>query len=166
MNGKPVLATLDFEASSLGEDGYPIEVGCVIEIGSKPSIQFSSLIKPRREWAAGKGWNEASAAIHGITREDLAHGMDADEICPVLDKMLSGLTVVVDGGSYDRFWLERRYGLLAPTFELDDLSGIDVGWFAERKRSSRVAHRALPDALWLYRTVVGYGQHSWGPSRH
>ena len=165
MNGKPVLATLDFEASSLGEDGYPIEVACVIGTGPEPSLQFSSLIKPRREWKGGKGWSEASAAIHGIAREELEDGMDADGICLVLDRMLSGLTVVVDGGSYDRFWLEPLYGSRAPLFEPDDLSGIDVGWFAERKRSSRVAHRALPDALWLYRTVVGYGQHSWGPSR-
>ena len=160
MNGKSLLATLDFEASSLGEDGYPVEVGCVIGTGAEPSIQFSSLIKPRREWARGKGWSEASAAIHGITREELEDGMEADEICLVLDRLLSGLNVVVDGGSYDRFWLKRLYGSLAPTFELADLSGIDVGWFAERKRNSRVAHCALPDALWLYRTVVGYGQHS------
>ena len=153
MNSEGVLATLDFEASSLGEDGYPIEVACVIGTWSEPAVRFSSLIQPRREWARGKGWSKASAAIHGIAREDLAHGMDADAVCVILNELLSGFVVTVDGGSYDRFWLERLYGLLAPTFELDDLSGIDVGWFTEQKRDSHVAHRALPDALWLYRTV-------------
>ena len=56
---------LDFEASSLGKNGYPIEVAWVFEDGDSESF----LISPIGRWT---GWDAAAEAIHGISREQLA----------------------------------------------------------------------------------------------
>ena len=123
MPGKTIV-TLDLEASSLDETGYPIEVACVLGNPSGITGQFSTFIRPRSSWRAAQHWSPASAAIHGIAFDRLSDGLDADVVCDLLDRMLGGLLVSVDGGTYDEFWLARLYNGRPMAFALDHLAVI------------------------------------------
>ena len=56
------IAFLDFEASSLGKQGYPIEVAWVLSNGEEES----HLIRPDPTWT---DWDLKAEAIHGIARD-------------------------------------------------------------------------------------------------
>jgi hypothetical protein len=56
------IAFLDFEASSLGKQGYPIEVAWVFANGEEES----HLIRPAEAWT---DWDVKAGRIHGISRE-------------------------------------------------------------------------------------------------
>lgn len=148
------IVTLDFEASSFTETGYPIEVAVVIGDRHGIHAQFSTLIAPRPEWKGRASWSEASQAIHGIEFECLSDAMPADTVCAMLDLLLVGRFVFVDGGTYDQFWLERLYAGRKVPFRLNHLEGIAAREFMELKNSAIVDHRALPDATWLFNTLV------------
>jgi hypothetical protein len=146
--------TLDLEASSLTEDGYPIEVAFVLGIGPNITAQFATLIRPRSSWRAQRGWDKRSQAVHGIAYNELADGMDADAVCDILSRSLADRSVYVDGGSYDTFWLEKLYDGRPMSFVLNHLSGIQPRDFIALKRASVPAHRALADARWLWAAVT------------
>lgn len=148
------ITTLDFEASSLDEDGFPVEVAFVVGTQTGTIFQFSTLIRPRTDWKLHDGWSEASQLIHGIDQADLAYGMDADEVCDILNRYLAGMAVIVDGGSYDAFWLDRLYDGRPKTFILDHLEHVDPQAFIAKKQAAVPMHRALPDALWLWATLA------------
>ena len=149
------LITLDLEASSLDEHSYPIEVAFVAGTADGIVTQFSTLIKPRPEWRSARGWSAASQKIHGIGYDELASGMDAATVCDILNAALAGKRVSVDGGSYDDFWLERLFAGRERTFQLDHLAGVDSQVFMAAKRGVAPQHRALPDATWLWQTLLG-----------
>jgi hypothetical protein len=149
-----IIATLDFEANSLDETGYPIEVAFVVGTPAGITGRFSTLIKPRPQWKGPTAWSQTSQAAHGITRDDLDDGLDADAVCDALDAALGGLSVVVDGGSFDAFWLKRLFDGRPCAFTLDHLTRINAAAFIARKRTAMPSHRALPDAEWLWSTVA------------
>lgn len=150
----PPIAALDFEASSLEETGFPIEVAFALGDRTGVTAQFSTLIKPRPHWKGAKAWSGASQRIHGISSSELEGGMDADTVCYIMDAALEGLEVMVDGGSFDTFWLQRLYDGRQPKFSLDHLTQIDPARFLALKQATEPTHRALPDALWLLRTTT------------
>ena len=158
---------LDFEASSLGDDSYPIEVGWVFEDGREES----HLIRPAPDWT---DWDDGAQAIHGIARTKLvAEGEPHDAVARrVLDE-LGPHTVYVSAPSWDGKWLStlfRAAGLprhslrlrdtesareeaaraaLAPVVPADQLAAAaeNVIVLAELRRAEApVAHRALADA--------------------
>ncbi|MEI4263634.1 3'-5' exonuclease [Roseovarius sp. D0-M9] len=91
-----VYAALDFEASSLSPDSWPIEVGLSwLENGYVQT--WSSLIRPASNWSLFD-WSLQSAAVHGITLEALH---DAPIAAEVVDKFFEHLTgkVPVSGAS-------------------------------------------------------------------
>lgn len=147
------LATIDIEASSLTETGYPIEIACVLGDQSGIHLQFSTLIRPRSAWRSDRYWCDRSARVHGIGRASLAGGMEADRVCEMLDMLLGSSIVTVNGGSFDTFWLERLYGDRPMPFKLDHLSSIEPSAFMAAKQAAVPRHRALPDAVWLWHTV-------------
>lgn len=132
---------LDFEASGLDlQKSYPIEVGYTNGEG----ISASMLIKRAADWTY---WNEDSEFIHGICRETLdLEGRDISYVVHRMNTDLAGQSVVVDGGDYDLFWLNRLYAAsrLMPTFRLQS---VVVPRFKD------VQHRALPDAIQLWEWV-------------
>jgi len=160
-------AFIDFEASSLGRDGYPIEVAWVFEDGGSESF----LIAPREEWT---DWDPAAEAIHGLTREQLvSDGVATEIVAERLVAALQGHEVYASAPSWDGKWLSkllRAGGFPRHTVRLTDT---DVGLFdlagallapfvpsSEIHRATRKiiaeaedhvagrphAHRALPDA--------------------
>ena len=158
---------IDFEASGLENDAYPIEVGWNLPTGEVRSF----LIRPLPSW---RYWNKhAEEETHGISREELmAHGVSGAEICAALSGDLDGREVYADGGLLDLEWLQMLLEAgkwRHPTFRLydcdpelffpempfqkkDDLqesareiagqrhrAGNDVRWFVEWLRLGREA---------------------------
>lgn len=168
-------AFIDFEASSLARDSYPIEVGWVFEDGRGES----HLIRPLPAWT---DWDPRAAAIHGISRSTLETvGLDVDVVAHRLLDSLLGHAVHASSPSWDGKWLSvllRGAGLprhalrLASTGEAqreaaiaalagvvegaarDALADAIVSRTQALATTAPVIHRALPDAvrerrLWL-----------------
>jgi hypothetical protein len=168
-------AFLDFEASSLAKDSYPIEIAWVFEDGRAES----HLIKPAAAWT---DWDDAAAAIHGISRASLdTGGVPAETIGRRVLDQLSAHTVYASSPSWDGKWMSvllRASGLPRHALRLRDTDEIQLETalellgrrlppgeveaaakaLVERIRAamsqSITAHRALPDAeherqIWL-----------------
>jgi hypothetical protein len=92
-------AFLDFEASSLSDDSYPIEVGWVFEDGRSES----HLIKPAPHWI---DWDESAEAIHRISRAMLeAGGAPHKVVAHRLLDVLGEHEVYASAPSWDGKWL-------------------------------------------------------------
>lgn len=108
---------LDFEASSLSERSYPVEVGWVFEDGRTET----HLIAPAPEW---DDWDPASEAIHGIARTTLlAEGMPHAEVASRMVEVLSGHDLLASAPSWDGKWLSallRSAGLPRHALRLRD----------------------------------------------
>lgn len=90
---------LDFEASSLSEESYPIEVGWVFEDGR----EMAYLIRPAPSWL---DWDAAAEAMHGISRARLlAEGTPHEDVCDRLVAMFEGNVVHASSPSWDGKWL-------------------------------------------------------------
>jgi hypothetical protein len=166
---------LDFEASSLGDDGYPIEVGWVFEDGRSESY----LIKPAPSWV---DWDPGAEALHGISRATLeAEGVSHDVVAHRLLDRLSDHVVYASAPSWDGKWLsvlfraagiprhamrlkdtdeayvEAAVEMLSANVPLAEVSAIAreiVGHALEAAEQRPVGHRALADAeqarqIWL-----------------
>ena len=90
---------LDFEASSLSDDSYPIEVGWVFEDGGEER----HLIRPAADWT---DWDASAEAMHGYSRETLAaEGEPHETVARRILDVLSAHTVYVSAPSWDGKWL-------------------------------------------------------------
>jgi hypothetical protein len=157
---------LDFEASSLGKQGFPIEVAWVFEDGNGEG----HLIRPAPKWS---DWDAEAESIHGISRERLdAEGEAHDAIAARLVELLAGHDLYASAPSWDGKWLSallRAAGLPRHSLRLRDseivqresaraiLSGLldpeslrgQVDSLVARVRAEErggVRHRALDDA--------------------
>jgi hypothetical protein len=161
---------LDFEASSLADDSYPIEVGWVFEDGRTGS----RLIKPLPAWT---DWDPRAEAIHHISREQLlADGEAPQAVAAHLMDIFAGHRLFASAPSWDGKWLSTllrgggfpRHALrLADTEEAlveaafavlgPDREGLVLQVVQEARETwshKVVAHRALADAeherrIWL-----------------
>jgi hypothetical protein len=89
---------LDFEASSLSKESYPVEIGWVFEDGSGEA----HLLRPAPGW---QDWDEA-AAVHGIARERLIRdGEPVELICARLVDLAATHTLLASSPSWDGHWL-------------------------------------------------------------
>jgi hypothetical protein len=112
-----MLVFLDFEASSLGKRGYPIEVAWVFEDGREEA----HLIKPAPGW---QDWEPAAEAIHGIARATLeAEGTAHDIVAGRMVDVLTGHDLLASAPSWDGKWLSillRAAGLPRHSLRLRD----------------------------------------------
>ncbi|MBX8563126.1 hypothetical protein K5D44_00240 [Pseudomonas cichorii] len=134
---------IDFEASGIAPDSYPIEVAVVSSESS-----FNSLIKPARYWTH---WSYDAQDMHGIGQDQLhQQGDPADVVARHMNQLFSGQVLCSDSPQ-DTFWLDVLYEAaeLTPTFQLKPLES-----FVGRQAASDIyrllpttrIHRALPDA--------------------
>jgi len=94
---------LDFEASSLRAESYPIEVGVVDETGEG----FGVMIRCEPGWT---DWSSESEGVHGISIEQLIeYGQPAATIARRVHAIISrpGVSVVVSSTEFDGMWLEQ-----------------------------------------------------------
>lgn len=108
---------IDFEASSLNAESYPIQVAWSLPDGRV----FDHFIDPR--WVASwTDWDhDAEWEIHRISRS-LLHDVGAppQKVAERMNAMLAGKTLYVDGLPFDQYWLDALFeaGGLRPTFQL------------------------------------------------
>jgi hypothetical protein len=111
------IAFLDFEASSLGKDGYPIEVAWVLSTGAEES----HLIRPDPTWT---DWDLEAETIHGLSRDRLnADGTPVAVVAQRMMSVLSGYALYATAPSWDGKWLSRLLraaGLPRHALRLDD----------------------------------------------
>lgn len=92
---------LDFEASSLGKHGFPVQVGWVFEDGEAEE----HLIAPAPEW---EEWSDEAEAIHGFSRERLRRdGEPHETVARRMVAVLSGHDLFASAPSWDGQWLSR-----------------------------------------------------------
>lgn len=163
---------LDFEASSLSDQSYPVEVAWVFQDGRAEG----HLIKPAPEWI---DWNPEAEAIHGISRAALIReGQPHDVVATRMIEALSDHELFASAPSWDGKWLSvllRGAGLPRHALRLRDTDealrstateilqnvipaarlDIEVHSLvsaANAAKSDHPAHRALADAMGEYET--------------
>lgn len=108
---------LDFEASSLGQDSYPIEIGWAAEDGAAEA----HLIRPAPSWT---DWDPAAEAVHGLTRERLvAEGEPHDRVARRTLEALGAHDLFASAPSWDGKWMSvllRAAGLPRHALRLTD----------------------------------------------
>jgi hypothetical protein len=160
-------AFLDFEASSLSKQSYPIEVAWVFADGRSESW----LIRPAPDW---QDWDERAEAIHQIPRHTLLRdGAPHDLVARRMVEALSGHELFASAPSWDGKWLSvllRAAGLgrgalqlrksgdalrelavdilqgLVPPAKLEEIVADLLILTRVRCRAEQPAHRALADA--------------------
>jgi hypothetical protein len=112
-----MLVFMDFEASSLGKQSYPIEVAWVFEDGRSEG----HLIRPAPGWG---DWASEAEAIHHITPETLrAEGEPHAAVARRMVDVLTGHDLLASAPSWDGKWMSallRAAGLPRHTLRLRD----------------------------------------------
>jgi hypothetical protein len=159
------FAVLDFEASGLGDNSWPIEVGWAIVGGPVRSL----LIQPQADWSL-EAWDPKAEAIHGIAFERLQiDGCDPRAVCEALDADLAGLPVLTDAPAYDSHWLVCLYRAAdsVPPFKMGNFydycarlfgsEGLDTA-VGEAEQSTPAIHRAAQDVRHLIAVYEHWGR--------
>ena len=95
---------LDFEASSLGQDSYPIEIALVNE---GLTFGYSAIINPAKTWV---DWSPISQQIHRLSEQNLVdYGEDISEVIAKTSNFVFANRVYTDATTQDTFWLKRLY---------------------------------------------------------
>ena len=134
---------VDFEASGIAPDSYPIEIAVVAA-----DFEYRALIRPVYYWTH---WSFDAQDMHGISRENLlANGLEPSFIATELNARFEGARLCSDSPQ-DGFWLDTLYEAagLEPSFVVLPLES-----FVGRAAASEIVnaappkreHRALPDA--------------------
>jgi DNA polymerase III epsilon subunit-like protein len=96
-----VLIFIDFEASSLGKHGFPIEVGWAAEDGTEEG----HLIRPAPGW---DDWSAEAERIHGIALDRLLReGEPHAEVAARMVERLDGHDLAASAPSWDGQWLSK-----------------------------------------------------------
>lgn len=133
---------IDFEASGIAPDSYPIEVAVVY-----PGGEYQTLIQSARCW---DHWSYDAQDMHQITREQLiAEGTPALEVATAMNRLFDGKILCSDN-PVDCYWLEVLYEAagIEPTFSVSPLEvfiGREAATEALALRPPFRVHRALGD---------------------
>ncbi len=160
---------VDFEASSLSQRSWPIEVGLSWLEGRRVIVE-SKLIRPRSEWPEDD-WSAKSEAVHGIPRCDLNHAEAADDVVSWLRNVVRGRVLASDAPEFDQRWLNRLLGNSTggnirdfdqlAWWAFSDEGVLNPGKLHRVYRAmtkQRTAHRAGPDAqnlCYAWRAGIG-----------
>lgn len=146
---------IDFEASGIAPDSYPIEVAVVF-----PGGEYQALIKPASYW---EHWSYDAQDMHGLSREQLAsEGQSPLAVAQEMNHLFDGKTLCSDNPA-DCFWLDVLYEAagIEPTFSvrpLETFIGREPATKALSLRPAFRAHRTLGDVRALGACVSHYLQ--------
>jgi DNA polymerase III subunit epsilon len=150
-------AALDFEASSLSVQSWPIEVG-ISWIEDKQVKTWSSLIRPYPVWDIAD-WSAKSEAVHQIPLLDLQSAPPAAQVASQFLKVASGLILTSDAPKFEMHWLSCLLEVggfaLAPAIEDFDtvsfelFSDFALDMLYETLELTKAPHRAGPDSARL-----------------
>lgn len=153
------IAILDFEASSLSEAGWPIEIGLSwLEHGEVRT--WSSLIHPAHDWEIDD-WSPQSAAVHGISLSELTKAPSATEVAETFLQVFGDRRLVSDAPEFEARWLDRLLRAAGRTEvpPIADFDGVSFAMFDgyaldllyETVERRPAPHRAGPDTARLAR---------------
>lgn len=152
---------LDFEASSLRKDSYPIEVGWAGEDGADEA----HLIRPAPGWT---DWDPRAEAVHGLTRARLlAEGEPHAAVARRALEALAPHEVYVSAPSWDGKWMSvllRGAGLPRHALRLRDSEEAHLAAAAEILRGGIPDSEVEPLAAALLREARARLQN--GAPRH
>lgn len=147
---------LDVEASGLGDNSFPIEIGWVNRFNRRDNDSF--LLCPDPSWTF---WDDyAEETIHRISRACLLEeGIDVVNACHRLNNSLKGQRILSDAAQTDRFWIQKLFSCadiqcefsIGSIYELIPGDKADV--FQRRLKKENVPHRALEDARAIAKCV-------------
>lgn len=151
------FAVLDFEASSLSDISWPIEVG-LSWIENDRLQTWSSLIQPHPKWDISD-WSIQSEAVHQIPLVDLQSAPSASSVARELISRSFNLTLVSDAPEFEHHWLSRLLdtGGVGAVPAIEDFhavsfahyNGIALDMLYEKLELTKVPHRAGPDSARL-----------------
>jgi hypothetical protein len=157
MQSRPTI--IDIEASGMGNDSYPIEIGVMLSNGHS----YCALIYPDADW---RHWDQQAEALHGISRETLlTNGKAIAQIAAELNELLADQTVYCDGWVVDKPWLTQLFQKSGakPKFSLSALEMIlkepQMEIWAQTKAQvmqdlALTRHRASADARIIQETYA------------
>jgi DNA polymerase-3 subunit epsilon len=157
------ISFIDFEASSLSRESYPIEVGVAkLDLETGGISSWGMLIRPSVGWME---WSIESQGIHNISPTMLHnYGESAMLVADTLNARLGTSRVYCDSPDYDGRWNQRLFYArgIAPTFKIGSIweplmgmsfdSGLSDAelqeWLTKTKAALNAPnpHRAVPDA--------------------
>lgn len=150
------LIFIDFEACSLSEDGWPIEIGFAWINDSGKLGSSSKLIKPHPLWPA-TAWSERSERVHGISRRDLKAAEEAQDVAQWVDDQIDGARILSDAAEHDGRWLCCLMATIGrgQKFKVSFIQkeahsyfqGAAISMFYKAHANGRSQHRAASDAL-------------------
>lgn len=148
---------LDFEASGLGPDGFPIQVAWSAADGS---VNECWLIEPAPGWAVDDGWETTAERVHGIPLATVrALGRPAAWIAARMNEQLADQAVYVDGGACDLVWCRQLFAAagLAQRFAIGDYWELLLDILPPSRTRQPGWQYALQDAAWK-RVKAGGGR--------
>lgn len=153
---------IDFEASGIAPDSYPIEVAVVF-----PGGEYQALIQPASYW---DHWSYDAQDMHGLSREQLIlEGTPPLAVAKEMNQLFDGKILCSDNPA-DCFWLDVLYEAagIEPTFSVSPLEvfiGREAATEALALRPPFRVHRALGDATALALAMELYPLHMDSPDR-
>lgn len=149
---------LDFEASSLDPNSWPIELG-VSWITTDFQVEtYASLIKPSLDWSE-EAWSPISAEVHNIPRQDLVTAPSVDVVARDFLTILGDRIALSDAPAFERHWLETllEAAQLINNVQIQDFDATTFQTFPdaaldhiyERMTRGRTKHRAGDDSAKL-----------------
>jgi len=104
MNQQNMITIIDFEASSLAAESYPIQVAWNVDEEVHSHFINPSVIG---EWT---NWSVSSEAIHGLNLGFLQeHGEHPNAVAHAMNTSLAGSVVYSDAVPYDEHWCQRLF---------------------------------------------------------
>jgi hypothetical protein len=139
-----VIVFVDFEASSLGKRGFPVEVGWAAEDGSEEA----HLIRPAPGW---EEWSAEAEGIHGLSLDHLLReGEPHDAVARRTVDALAGHALYASAPSWDGQWLSkllRAAGLPRHALRLRDTEEVQRSAATEALRGAGIPEAAWPKLL-------------------
>lgn len=112
------LIFIDFKASSLSSDSWPIEIGLAWIEGRDVAFE-SKLIQPNPDWSLDD-WSEESAAVHNIPFNELSTAEPAADVAHWLKETVGDDVLVSDAPEFDQRWLDRLIATIGePARQID-----------------------------------------------
>ena len=150
---------IDFEASGLSRQSYPIEVGI-----TNGSDGYQSLIRPLPHW---RHWSVEAEGIHTLSRSRLeSEGDTPDHVALTLNQKLCGEVAYCDSLRWDEFWCNVLFSdcSISRRFEVRDIRELFNGsdeqleaYITTRSQlevdTRYIPHRALDDATVIWHSL-------------
>lgn len=140
------LAFLDFEASGLHPDSYPLKVSiCTLD----DEDTYETLIKPATYW---NHWSFDAQDLHGIERDSLIReGRSPESVAADLNRLFAGKTLIADANE-DAFWMDVLFEAAGIDQKFDVVNVynlLDGGrkTIFHKSMPKSKAHRPMEDAI-------------------